>query len=108
MGIGWGGMGEGLGGGVLGVTLIGNGQNRPEADAFCEETDWPLYIGCSLIEPHSHQHWRLLADEPVGLSCTSAPHITDTKRHEITQPFIHHSPANTRLNSNNAEAQLRR
>lgn len=25
-----GGMGEGLGGGVLGVTLIGNGQNRPE------------------------------------------------------------------------------
>ena len=30
MGIGWGGMGEGLGGGVLGVTLIGNGQNRPE------------------------------------------------------------------------------
>lgn len=30
MGIGWGGMGEGLGGGVLGVTLIGNGQKRPE------------------------------------------------------------------------------
>lgn len=30
MGIGWGEMGEGLGGGVLGVTLIGNGQNRPE------------------------------------------------------------------------------
>ncbi len=31
MGIGWGGMGEGLGGGVLGVTLIGNGRNRPVA-----------------------------------------------------------------------------
>lgn len=36
MGIGWGGMGEGLGGGMLGVTLIGNGRNRPEADTH----DW--------------------------------------------------------------------
>lgn len=26
-------MGEGLGGGMLGVTLIGNGRNRPEADS---------------------------------------------------------------------------